>query len=488
VRPHSRQAPQSDRPDDVQTDRAGHSVPTETYGVNEPRPLGWRGRHVNGSRRRFWLILVPIVAMVSALVANVASGSVQRPIHYKVTAPITVQALGADLSEAPVGDVVTAGAKLVAERPTTLRYLVIAVRDQAGRIYDFPRAENVTVGTSQREVTAQRTFDKPGTYTYWVAFFKNGTWTKLSPTDTITIVDGGGATPAPSPTTASPSPEPSPSPTATSTSSPAAPAGGEFPNAANTGVPPGVALSDYTGPCTITKNDTVIDAKTVNCDLQIRATGVVITRSRVNGEINGGEGTGSSFRVEDSEIVNPARQACQCIGSDNFTVLRTEIRGGNRGVYCRLNCTVADSWIHGTALLATQHASAVRVEQYATVRHNTLACDWTALTDSEIGCSADMTGYPDFAAITHNTITGNLFAANPTGTGFCAYGGATGGKPFSGAATNATYIRFVDNVWQRGANGKCGTYGPITGFDAGRTGNEWTNNRFADGAIIPAEK
>jgi hypothetical protein len=39
-------------------------------------------------------------------------------------------------------------------------------------------------------------------------------------------------------------------------------------------------------------------------------------------------------------------------------------------------------------------------------------------------------------------------------------------------------------VWQRGSNGKCGTYGPITAFDASRTGNEWTNNKFDDGAVV----
>ena len=451
-----------------------------------PRPAGWKGRHARRSGRRLWSILVPIVAVVAGLVTTVANGSVERLLHYKVTAPITVQALGVDLDSPRVGDEVTAGAKLVAERSTTLRYLLVAARDQTGRNYDFPRVENYTIGTRQKVFTAQRTFDKPGTYTFWIAYSRNGAWTSLGPRGSITVVDPQAATPTASPTSASPSPKPSPTPTRTDTSPPSS-ANGGFPNASNTGVPSGVALSTYTGPCTITKDGTVIDAKTVNCDLDIRATGVVIIRSRVHGEINGGEGTGSSFRVEDSEVINPARQACQCIGSDNFTVLRTEIRGANRGIYCRRHCTVEDSYIHGSALLATQHASAVRVEQYATIRHNTLACDWTDLTDSEIGCSADMTGYPDFAPITHNTITGNFFAANPTGTGFCAYGGATSGKQFSSASTNATYIRFADNVWQRGANGKCGTYGPITGFDASRAGNEWSNNRFDDGGVIRPE-
>jgi len=430
------------------------------------------------------LTLVPIVGVVAALAANVADGATQRPINYQVTAPITVQALGIDLAQPKVDEAVTAGAKLVAERKTTVRSLVIAVRDQAGDMYDFPGSSNVAIGTAQQEYTAKRSFSKAGTYTYSVAYQGNdGVWKNLGVRATFTV---GATTPVPPPVTSSASPTPttssvSPKPSASTTTSKPT---GAFPDASNTGVPDGVALSTYTGSCSITANGTVIDAKIVNCDLSIKATDVVIKRSRVNGEINGGEGTKSSFRVEDSEVINKARTACQCIGPDNFTVLRTEIAGGNRGIYCRLNCTVEDSYLHGSALLATQHASAIRVERYSTITHNTMACDWTALTDSEIGCSADMTGYPDFAPITHNTITNNLFMANPTGTGFCAYGGATSKKAFSSDSTNATYIKFVDNVWQRGANGKCGTYGPITGFDRSRTGNEWTGNKFDDGTVI----
>lgn len=49
------------------------------------------------------------------------------------------------------------------------------------------------------------------------------------------------------------------------------PAGGCFPGPSNTGVPAGTTLSDYTGPCTITTADTVIDSKTVTCKILVRA-------------------------------------------------------------------------------------------------------------------------------------------------------------------------------------------------------------------------
>ena len=109
-----------------------------------------------------------------------------------------------------------------------------------------------------------------------------------------------------------------------------------------------------------------------------------------------------------------------------------------------------------------------------------------AVPNGEIGCSADISGYPDFAPINHNTISDNLMGSNNQGIGFCVYGGGTTGKPFSGDPTNATYIVYRNNVFQRGANGKCGAYGPVTSFVTGRTGNVWSGNTWVDdGATVP---
>jgi hypothetical protein len=262
--------------------------------------------------------------------------------------------------------------------------------------------------------------------------------------------------------------------------------GGCFPGPANTGIPEGTVLTTYTGPCTITVANTVIDAKIVSCDLDVQATGLLIKRSHVKGSILGAEGFAMNLRIEDSWLDNGVCVDCG-VGYDSFIILRTEITGSNRGAYCRRTCLIQDSWIHGTALDPNSqwHASAVRVEQGANLVHNTLACDWTGpFNNSEIGCSADMTGYPDFAPIKNNTIDGNLFMANPIGLGFCAYGGGTSGKPYSNDPTDATYITFRNNVFQRGSNRKCGAYGAITDFIAGRTGNVWTNNIWDDGAVV----
>jgi hypothetical protein len=262
--------------------------------------------------------------------------------------------------------------------------------------------------------------------------------------------------------------------------------GGCWPGPSNTGVPSGIALTAYTGPCAVTMPNTVIDAKTITCHINVRADNIVIKNSRITGGVSGLHGSGASFRVEDSWLDNGICANCSVDGW-NFTILRTEVTGSNRGAYCMNTCLVQDTWIHGTALDPTSnwHASAIRAEQYATLTHNVLACDWTGpFNNAEIGCSADLTGYPDFAPIHHNTIVGNLFAANPVGLGFCAYGGGTSGKPYSNDPLNATYVVFENNVFQRGPNSKCGAYGPITDFISGHTGNRWVSNTWSDGATV----
>jgi hypothetical protein len=61
--------------------------------------------------------------------------------------------------------------------------------------------------------------------------------------------------------------------------------GRSFPSEATTGVPDGTSLSEYTGPCTIQSDGTVIDAMIVNCELRIFAHDVVIKNSLINGSV-----------------------------------------------------------------------------------------------------------------------------------------------------------------------------------------------------------
>ena len=355
-------------------------------------------------------------------------------------------------------------------------------------------------------------------------------------------------TPSPTPST-TPTPKPTPTPTPVASGAcgvstanvPDGPdgRGGCFPGPSNTGpswAEPAATIKDsngntvtnpaytaalYTGSCTISAANVTIDSKIIKCsplNVGPSASGLLIKNAYVLGGVIQNSGS-ASFTIQDSIIDNAvSRPACsdmngdgkpdcpagqyacgdlnngttECgIGYQNFTVLRSEVMHTNRGAYCESKCTIQDSYFHGTNLWPDKsnnvHASGVRNEQYLTLKHNSLGCDYPGpFVNGDIGCSADVSGYPDFAPIMHDTIDSNLFLSNNTGTGFCVYGGGTAGKPSSSDPTNATYIVFTNNVFQRGANGKCGTYGPVTDFITGRTGNVWSGNKYDNGTTVPA--
>jgi hypothetical protein len=295
------------------------------------------------------------------------------------------------------------------------------------------------------------------------------------------------------------------------------PWGGCFPGPSNTGPNATEAsMSAYSGPCTITAANVTIDSKVVNCstlDIESTANGLMIKNSYLKGGVISFDG--ATFTVQDSYLDNaisypactapsscsaglyacgdPNNGTTECgVGYRNYTLVRTEIVNTNRAAYCESTCTIQDNYFHGTNQWPDHtnlaHASSVRNEQNMTLTHNSLACDFPGeATAPELGCSADMSGYPDFAPIKNDTIHRNLFGSNNTGAAYCVYGGATSGKPFSADATNATNIVFTQNVFKKGANGKCGEFGHVTDFNPARTGNVWSGNVFDDGTTAASD-
>lgn len=292
----------------------------------------------------------------------------------------------------------------------------------------------------------------------------------------LTFVPVGNRSAAPTPI-AQPSSSSNPAPTAS-----AEPRAG-FPNATNTGVPAGVTLSKYTGPCTITTPNTVIDAKNIGCNLTVRAPNVAISRSVLNGTVYTNEDRSGSFTISDSQV-NIGSQIGTGIGAGNFTATRVEVTGGNRSINCASNCIVEDSYVHGqfTDHTGVTHESGIRMGSGSVIRGNTIACDAPDVAP-DAGCSAALTGYGDFATVQNDTIDGNFFAGGSGG--YCTYGGSTSGKPFSSGVRGMV---FTNNVFQRGESGKCGWFGPITSFDTGAPGNVWKNNTYDNGKIVaPAD-
>ena len=181
--------------------------------------------------------------------------------------------------------------------------------------------------------------------------------------------------------------------------------------------------------------NTVIDSKIVNCNLDIRRTGVIIRKSEVHGHVQNPEGSTASFRVEDSFVDGSPNGPVEdrAIGFDRFTVVRSEVVGGNGGIYCRLNCTVQDSWVHGTELdpKSEWHASAVRVEQPAP----SCTTPWPVTgRRSRTTRSAVRPTCPDIPTSRRSPtirLTGICSWRIRSGLGFCAYGGGTATKPYS---------------------------------------------------------
>jgi len=264
-----------------------------------------------------------------------------------------------------------------------------------------------------------------------------------------------------------------------------------WPGPTNTGVPPGTALTDYSGPCLITKAGAVIDGKTVNCDLEIHAANVMIKNSKVNGlvfsDVDLPNGKTWSFTLQDSEVDGgPVQRAV--VSDGNLTVVRANIYGGETGVHCSenaLTCVVQDSWLHGQYLPPDQpwHLGGFQSNGGTNIvlSHNTIVCDHAANALGE-GCTGDLNLIPDFAPVSHVTIENNFLGANIDGS-YCTYGGEKSTSPYP----HADHVVYRNNTFERGVNRECGSYGPVTGFDVDGAGNEWIDNTWQDdgSAVVP---
>ena len=265
-----------------------------------------------------------------------------------------------------------------------------------------------------------------------------------------------------------------------------------WPGPSNTGVPAGTNLTAYTGPCTISVANTIIDAKSVGCGtLLIQASGVTIRRSTLGRIIVDTDvGRRWSLTLEDSEV-DGGQVDASAISNGNVTILRTDIHGGHNGLECQEHaayCVIRDSWIHdqwqppsgefhlgGLLVLGSQVPCTGTGGACAEVVHNTIVCDSPVNRDGG-GCTGDINLLPHWGPLTGAIVTDNYLGAN-IDAAFCTYGGA-------GMEYPATNIVYRDNVFERGTNRRCAAYGPVTSFDVSAPGNEWVNNRYDDGSVV----
>lgn len=203
---------------------------------------------------------------------------------------------------------------------------------------------------------------------------------------TPAIITSPPPTTAPSPsitatpsTTVSPSASTTPQPTATTTPPVIV---GQYPTANTTGVPAGTSLTVHSGDLVITEADTVVDAKKITGDVDIRAAGVVIKNSEVNGRvINDNIATHHAFVLEDS-TVGPATSCSTwgngAIGIENYTAKRVHVRGFTDGFrVAGGNITIQDSYVKLCGTDPEMHSDGIQAYgaangQNIVIKHNTI--------------------------------------------------------------------------------------------------------------------
>lgn len=267
-----------------------------------------------------------------------------------------------------------------------------------------------------------------------------------------------------------------------------------WPTQATTGVPAGTVLTPYTGPMTITTDNTVIDGKMINGSLGIRAANVTIRNSYLVGSVDTGDiGTAPySLLIEDCELYQPS-QSGDLMWAVNITGRRLNMHGGRRLVNMFVNVTIEDSILWGVATSrATQdHQSCARLGDGSVLRRCTLSADSDIVYDpspihDNAGPSAVVTGYGDFATVQNCTVDGNYFFV--TSGGYAIYAGYGLGKPFP----NSNNMRFINNVFELNPFAELGRkatgfFGTITAWPGSNTaGNVLDNNIFTDGTAVTA--
>jgi hypothetical protein len=266
----------------------------------------------------------------------------------------------------------------------------------------------------------------------------------------------------------------------------------------NTGVPAGIALTNYTGPTTITSCGVVINAKIVNSPLTITAGNgtraattpcVTIKNSIIKGEVHTGYASQNNGPVVlmDTEIAVPYPNSGVTTALDeaNFYGWRLDIHGARHGVMCDGYCALYDSYVHDNWYVSGSHMdSFITNGNYGgkiVLDHNTFLCRLLnpAAGDGNGGCSADLGTFGDFSLVSNMIVTRNLFKASPD-SAYCVYTGANEpSKPYA----RGTNLVWTNNVWERGTNRKCGWAGPVYDW-AQNTGNKWCNNNWSDGGPV----
>jgi hypothetical protein len=216
------------------------------------------------------------------------------------------------------------------------------------------------------------------------------------------------------------------------------------------------------------------------CQIIVNSGNLTLEDSSVIGEVyNYGSG---SVLIKNSTINGGSAHTETVLGS-NITIENSNLYGNQHEVYCGDNCTIENSWLHdnynGESLGWHQNGFISNGGNHYMIRHNSVYCVG--------GCTADIGFIPDDNN-SNATVEKNLLVATPYAS-YCLYPSSDSpSKPGT-----VTGMVVTDNVFQRGASGKCAYYGAVYGWDApndvrGTSGfhNVWSGNTWNDGEALAA--
>lgn len=321
----------------------------------------------------------------------------------------------------------------------------------------------------------------------------------------VEILPGGGGTP---PTTTIPSTVPATTSTTTTTTTSSTttvpnsgtacapvPSSCGYPDATNTGPPPGTVLKrvpeditsgpgwfvDSRGFIQVNGNGAVIDGITTKYSIEVEADNVTIKNSVI--EV---PGDWWAVGVRHSDNVTVDRNILfatngtnlrglvavkQVYGDEhNTTVTGNNIYNFSTGVQI-YGGRIADNYIHDMGFLPGDHLNGTTSNggtEQLNIVHNTVFNQFDQ-TDA-------ISLFEDFGVEANRLIENNLVA----GGGYCIYGGQNAGGP------TAYNIKILNNRFSRKYFPNCGYYGYLAAFGENGPGNSFWNNVWDEnGAAIP---
>lgn len=258
-----------------------------------------------------------------------------------------------------------------------------------------------------------------------------------------------------------------------------------FPNAGNTG-PQTKATVSKTGNQSIRTSGTVVSGWNLTGSLDIYANNVTVTNCIIKSSnwwaVNLRPGyTGlkvTHCRISDTPGKGPdnggSNYAVSNMGQGSIEVGFNNISGfGN--VLSMGHGSIHDNYVHDLAAFVTQSGEWQHTDGVISggadngglvVRHNTVLNQ----TSIDKGATAAVGLFADDGPVQNTTVQNNWLA----GGAYVLYGGSKG----------ATNVKILDNVFSTQFHPKGGIYGFATAFDRNGSGNEWSNNRTSEGAVV----